>query len=383
MAAEPDKRYTLTQPQGEFLKGHLLRYMEADARGNADADTEVVVSAVYEEFITHFNISRPDERKIKHVGNRQIKYLSYDNHFYQALDRWFTYKTMRALKKTRVSKPLRTTGREEFNRANFKTRIRPKVIKVLKCDDSRHRYWISTVQRVQAYLWHRLPIEEKNYYEKLARERNEGKVSVEQKAVYVTMKLPSHLLLDFHDSFPARYADKYFHTRFKKVLNDAATAYGVRVIAVTVRQNGAGVEMVAVYVLILSPIADQQTETTFRHEDDQGPSYMKEKHPTRPHSLNWKAAEAAQWYGRQILPEDDSSKEIPKVAKNEEDYELIWVNGEPMLPPASTHSSAHNWKKLLGQLLRLAWGTYLKFPLISLDVINHIFQGKLTGSNGS
>lgn len=103
----------------------------------------------------------------------------------QALDRWFTYKTVRALKKTRVAKPLRTTAREEFNRANFKTRIRPRVIKALKSDDSRHRYWISTVRKVGALLWRRLPMSEKHFYEDLARKRNEGIAAKEEKAKYV------------------------------------------------------------------------------------------------------------------------------------------------------------------------------------------------------
>ena len=48
------------------------------------------------------------------------------------------------------------------------------------------------------------------------------------------------------NTYPARYADKYFHTRFKKVINDAAAMFDVRVIAVTVRENGEGQEMVAV-----------------------------------------------------------------------------------------------------------------------------------------
>ena len=92
---------------------------------------------------------------------------------------------MRALKKTRVAKPLRTTGREEFNRANFKTRIRPRVIKALKSDDSRHRYWISTVRKIGALLWRKLPMSDKNFYEDLARKRNQGIAAKEEKAKYV------------------------------------------------------------------------------------------------------------------------------------------------------------------------------------------------------
>ena len=29
------------------------------------------------------------------------------------------------------------------------------------------------------------------------------------------------------NTYPARYADKYFHTRFKKVINDAAAMFDV------------------------------------------------------------------------------------------------------------------------------------------------------------
>ena len=65
MATESNKRYTLTQPQGEFLKSYLLRYIDADVQD--DGDTDEVVEEVYEEFVKHFRISKPDEMKIKNV----------------------------------------------------------------------------------------------------------------------------------------------------------------------------------------------------------------------------------------------------------------------------------------------------------------------------
>ena len=65
MATESNKRYTLTQPQGEFLKSYLLRYIDADVQD--DGDTDEVVEEVYEEFVKHFRILKPDEVKIKNV----------------------------------------------------------------------------------------------------------------------------------------------------------------------------------------------------------------------------------------------------------------------------------------------------------------------------
>ena len=58
MATESNKRYTLTQPQGEFLKSYLLRYIDADVQD--DGDTDEVVEEVYEDFVKHFRILKPD-----------------------------------------------------------------------------------------------------------------------------------------------------------------------------------------------------------------------------------------------------------------------------------------------------------------------------------
>ena len=95
---------------------------------------------------------------------------------------------------------------------------------------------------------------------------------------------------------------------------------------------------------------------------------MKEKHPSRPHSLNWKASDVARWHISQRVPEDDAENEQqPQVAKNEDDYELTWRDGKPTLPDWATHSSPHNWRKLLGQLLRWAWGMCVEVLLCLSD----------------
>ena len=49
----------MTQPQGEFLKSYLLRYIDADVQD--DGDTDEVVEEVYEEFVKHFRILKPDK----------------------------------------------------------------------------------------------------------------------------------------------------------------------------------------------------------------------------------------------------------------------------------------------------------------------------------
>ena len=108
---------------------------------------------------------------------------------------------------------------------------------------------------------------------------------------------------------------------------------------------------------------------------------MKEKHPSRPHSLNWKASDVARWHISQRLPEENAEQERePQVAKNEDDYELIWRNGKPVLPDWGTHSSPHNWKKLLGQLLRWAWGMWIEVLLCPSDRANN-HSGRAHGVN--
>lgn len=46
-----------------------------------------------------------------------------------------------------------------------------------------------------------------------------------------------------------RYASKNFATKFQKVLNDAAKIFGVRVMAVAVRDGSKGRKVVTMYVM--------------------------------------------------------------------------------------------------------------------------------------
>lgn len=94
---------------------------------------------------------------------------------------WFNYKAQRIEKKRMIAVELRVHGIDMFREDRWESTIRPAVVTALGHDDNRSKEWIGTVKKVQGSLWRGLSDDDRENYERQAKETNEKKGSREHK----------------------------------------------------------------------------------------------------------------------------------------------------------------------------------------------------------
>ena len=94
---------------------------------------------------------------------------------------WFNYKAQRTLKKMQIEATLRVSGCDIFRRERWLSTIRPALVRILGHEDSTKPDWVGTYKRVLKTLWHLLPEEEQEEYNRMAEEENKGHASRENK----------------------------------------------------------------------------------------------------------------------------------------------------------------------------------------------------------
>ena len=84
-----------------------------------------------------------------------------------------------------LSVDLRVHGYDMFRQEKWESLIRPAVVEVLGHSNNRHKEWIGTVQKVGGTLWHGLTDDQRNKYEKDAKEVNSQNGTRDYKIKYV------------------------------------------------------------------------------------------------------------------------------------------------------------------------------------------------------
>ena len=104
------------------------------------------------------------------------------------MGKWLRSKAKSVRKKNRIHAQLEMTSRRLFHQEKWAEIIKPKVIARMKKKypegphTSKHPKWLKVMNRVEARIWARLPVAEKEGYEKRAMEMNSGDDNQQAKA---------------------------------------------------------------------------------------------------------------------------------------------------------------------------------------------------------